>query len=137
VVVPVFALMAAGVALSVTNLGDALDDRVAVAVVVALVVGKAVGVFGGTWLTARFTRAELDQELSWSDVLGVSLLAGIGFTVSLLVGELAFGQGSARDDHVKVGILAGSLIASLLGTAVLRRRNAVYRRMAEEEASTP
>jgi NhaA family Na+:H+ antiporter len=134
VVVPVFALMAAGVALSVDSLADAVDDRVAIAVVVALVVGKAIGVFGGTWLTARFTRAQLDHELSWSDVFGVSLLAGIGFTVSLLVGELAFGQGSERDDHVKVGILAGSLIASLLGTAVLRRRNAVYRRIAEDDA---
>ncbi len=133
VVVPVFALMAAGVALSPSSLRAAVHDRVALAVVVALVVGKAVGVFGGTWLTARFTRAELDHELSWSDVLGVSLVAGIGFTVSLLVGELAFGQGSARDDHVKVAVLAGSLLAALLGTAVLRRRNAVYRRIAEED----
>jgi NhaA family Na+:H+ antiporter len=135
-VVPVFAFMAAGVALSASSLGAAVADRAAVAVVLALVVGKAVGVLGGTWLTARFTRAELDPELSWSDVLGVSLLAGIGFTVSLLVGELAFGQGSARDDHVKVAVLAASLVASVLGTVVLRRRNAVYRRIAEAEAAS-
>jgi NhaA family Na+:H+ antiporter len=135
VVVPVFALMAAGVALSASSLRAAVHDRVALAVVVALVVGKAVGVFGGTWLTVRFTHAELDRELSWSDVLGVSLLAGIGFTVSLLVGELAFGQGSGRDDHVKVAVLAGSLLASLLGTVVLRRRNTVHRRVAEDDAS--
>jgi Na+:H+ antiporter, NhaA family len=135
VVVPVFALMAAGVALSGSGLSNALHDRVALAVVVALVVGKAVGVFSGTWLTARFTRARLDDELAWSDVVGVSLLAGIGFTVSLLIGELAFGAGSARDEHVKLGVLAGSLLASLLGTAVLRRRNAVYRRIAEAESS--
>jgi NhaA family Na+:H+ antiporter len=91
-------------------------------------------VLGGTWLTARFTRAQLDDQLSWSDVLGVSLLAGIGFTVSLLVGELAFGVGSERDQHVKVAVLAGSVLASALGTIVLRRRDAVYRRIAEQES---
>jgi NhaA family Na+:H+ antiporter len=137
VAVPVFALMAAGVALTGSGLRDLLTDRVSVAVVVALVVGKCAGVFGGTWLTARFTRAQLDDQLSWSDVLGVSLLAGIGFTVSLLVGELAFGEGSARDDHVKAAVLTGSVVASALGTVVLRRRDAVYRRIAEEEAATP
>jgi Na+:H+ antiporter, NhaA family len=135
--VPVFALMAAGVALTGSGLGDALTDRVSVAVVLALVVGKCLGVLGGTWLTARFTRAQLDDQLSWSDVLGVSLLAGIGFTVSLLVGELAFGEGSARDQHVKAAVLTGSVVASALGTIVLRRRDAVYRRIAEQEASTP
>jgi NhaA family Na+:H+ antiporter len=137
VAVPVFALMAAGVALTGSGLADALTDRVSVAVVLALVVGKCVGVLGGTWLTARFTRAQLDDQLSWSDVLGLSLLAGIGFTVSLLVGELAFGEGSPRDQHVKAAVLTGSLVASALGTIVLRRRNAVYRRIAEQEASTP
>jgi NhaA family Na+:H+ antiporter len=131
--VPVFALMAAGVALTGSGLRDAVTDRVSVAVVVALVVGKCVGVLGGTWLTARFTRAQLDDQLSWSDVLGVSLLAGIGFTVSLLVGELAFGEGSERDQHVKVAVLPGSVLASALGTVVLRRRDAVYRRIGEQE----
>jgi NhaA family Na+:H+ antiporter len=133
--VPVFALMAAGVALTGSGLADAVTDRVSVAVVVALVVGKCLGVLGGTWLTARFTRAQLDDQLSWSDVLGVSLLAGIGFTVSLLVGELAFGEGSDRDQHVKVAVLTGSVLASALGTVVLRRRDAVYRRIAEQEAA--
>jgi NhaA family Na+:H+ antiporter len=61
------------------------------------------------------------------------MLAGIGFTVSLLVGELAFGQGSERDDHVKLAVLVGSLISALLASAVLRTRNRVYRRIALEE----
>jgi len=82
---------------------------------------------------ARFTHAELDDDLAWADVIGVSLLAGIGFTVSLLVGELAFGQGSERDDHVKVGVLLGSLTAVLLAAVVLRLRNRVYRRVCERE----
>ncbi|GAB3594435.1 Na+/H+ antiporter NhaA [Angustibacter peucedani] len=132
--VPVFALMAAGVTLVGGGLGDAVRDRAAWAVVLALVVGKTVGVLGGTWLTARFTRAELDDDLAWADVLGVSVLAGIGFTVSLLVGELAFGSGSPRDEHVKAAVLAGSALAALLAAVVLRRRERHYRRIAQEEA---
>ncbi len=131
--VPAFALLAAGVTLVGGGLGDALADRAAVAVVVALVVGKAVGVMGGTWVTARFTRAELDDDLAWGDVLGVSLLAGIGFTVSLLIGELAYGPGSPRDEHVKIAVLAASVLAAALAAVVLRRRNAVYRRIDELE----
>ena len=132
--VPVFALFAAGVTLVGGGLGDALRDRVSLAVVLALVVGKYVGVMGGTWVTARFTRAELAEDLAWGDVLGLSLLAGIGFTVSLLIGELAYGAGSPRDEHVKVAVLAGSLISALLAAVVLRRREAVYRRIADLEA---
>ena len=131
--VPVFALFAAGVTLVGGGLGAALHDRAAVAVVAALVVGKCVGVLGSTWLTARFTRAELDDDLTWGDVLGVSLLAGIGFTVSLLIGDLAFGAGSARDNHIKIAVLAGSVISALLAGVVLRRRSAVHRRIAELE----
>ena len=132
--VPVFALLAAGVTLVGGGLGGAVRDRAALAVVAALVVGKCVGVLGGTWLTARFTRAELDDDLAWGDVLGVSLLAGIGFTVSLLIGDLAFGAGTARDDHVKIAVLAGSVVSALLAAVVLRRRDAVHRRIAELES---
>jgi NhaA family Na+:H+ antiporter len=131
VAVPVFALLAAGVTLVGGGLQSAARDPVAWAVVAALVVGKTVGVLGGTWLTARFTRAELADELAWSDVLGLSLLAGIGFTVSLLIGELAFGAGSERDQHTKAAVLAGSLLAAALAAVVLRRRNRVHRRIAE------
>ena len=75
---------------------DSLTDPVALGIVVGLVVGKTIGISAATWLVARFTRAELDEDLSWSDVLGLALLGGIGFTVSLLIGELAFGAGSVR-----------------------------------------
>jgi NhaA family Na+:H+ antiporter len=134
VAVPVFAFFAAGVRVVGGGLGDTVADEAALAVVLGLVVGKLVGVFGGTWAFARFTRAELDTDLSWWDVLGLSLLAGIGFTVSLLVGELAFGAGSPRDEHVKLAVLTGSLLAALLATVVLRARNRVYRRLAEAES---
>ena len=134
VAVPVFALFAAGVRVVGGGLGDSVADEAAVAVVAALVLGKFVGVFGGTWVFARFTRAELDEDLSWWDVVGLALLGGIGFTVSLLVSELAFGSGTPRDEHVRLAVLVGSVLSVVLATVVLRTRNRVYRRIAETEA---
>jgi NhaA family Na+:H+ antiporter len=135
VAVPVFAFFSAGVTVGgLSGLGAALTDSVAVGIIVGLVVGKAVGITAATWLVARFTRAELDRDLGWPDVVGLSLLAGIGFTVSLLIGELAFGAGTLRDEHVKVGVLAGTLLAALLATVLLRLRDRSYRRIAEAEA---
>jgi NhaA family Na+:H+ antiporter len=135
VAVPVFAVTAAGVTVVGGGLGEAVRDPVFAGIAVALVLGKVVGVFGGTWLTARFTRAELSEDLEWSDVVGVSLLAGIGFTVSLLIGELAFGIGTERDDHVKLAVLTGSLAAAAAAALVLRRRNRTYRLIEEAEAA--
>ncbi len=134
VAVPVFAFFAAGVTIGGTEgLRSAATDPVAYGVVLALVVGKPIGVLGATWLVARLERAELDPDLSWWDLLALALLAGIGFTVSLLIGELAFGAGSERDDHVKVAVLAGSLTAAALAAVVLRVRTRIYRVLAEEE----
>ena len=119
--VPVFAFFSAGVALGgVDGMGAALTDPVAVGIVAALVVGKAVGVFGTTFLVTKTTRASLDSSIAWIDLFGLALLAGIGFTVSLLIGELSFGAGSAHNDHAKVAILAGSLISALLAAVVLK-----------------
>ena len=129
VAVPVFAFFAAGVRVVGGGFGETVRDEAAVAVVLGLVLGKLVGVLGGTWLFARFTRAELDEDLAWWDIVGLSLLAGVGFTVSLLVGELAFGAGSPRDEHVKLAVLMGSLLAAVLAAVVLRTRNRVYRRL--------
>lgn len=136
IAVPVFAFFAAGV--NVTGgLGVSLRDAAALGVIVGLVAGKALGVFGGTWLFARFTRAQLDDELAWKDVFGLALLSGVGFTVSLLIGELAFGPGSERDGHVRLAVLLGSLLAALLAAVVLRGRNRHYRRMEEQESRDP
>lgn len=131
--VPVFAFLAAGVTLGgLRGLGESLTDTVALGIVVGLVAGKAIGVFGATYLMARFTRASL-EELRWIDIAGLSVLAGIGFTVSLLIGELAYGSGSERDDQVRVGVLVGSLLAALTGSLILRLRNRTYRRLCEAE----
>ncbi|MCM0678561.1 Na+/H+ antiporter NhaA, partial [Micromonospora phytophila] len=127
--VPVFAFFAAGVSLRGADLGAVVTDPIVIGIVAGLVLGKAIGIFGSTFLLARFTRAELDEDITWSDLLGVALLAGIGFTVSLLIGELAFGAGSAADENVKVAVLTGSVVSALLATVVLVRRNAAYRRI--------
>ena len=134
VAVPVFAFFAAGVTVGgLDGLVTSLQDPVALGIILGLMVGKTIGIAGSTWVLATFTRADLDDELSWVDVIGMAMLAGIGFTVSLLIGELAFGSASARDDHVKVGVLVGSILATLLAAVVLRARNRVYRRICERE----
>jgi Na+:H+ antiporter, NhaA family len=121
--VPVFAVLAAGVTIGGAAVLDALHDPVAQGVVLGLVVGKPLGILGATWLVARFTRATLARGLGWGDVTAVGLVGGIGFTVSLLVGELAFGAGSPHDEHVVVAVLTGSLVAAVLGGAALWRRD--------------
>jgi NhaA family Na+:H+ antiporter len=132
--VPVFALMSAGVAVGgLSGLSSALSDKIAIGIMVGLVVGKPVGVLAATWLTARFTRATLADGLAWIDMAGLAILAGIGFTVSLLIGELAFGAGDPRDDHAKVAVLVGSLVAAVLASIVLRARNRTYRRLYDAE----
>jgi NhaA family Na+:H+ antiporter len=133
VAVPVFAFFAAGVAVDGSELANPLTGGVAL----GLVVGKPVGVLGATWLVQRFTRAELAEGLRWWDVLGLALLGGIGFTVSLLIGELAFGAGSAADDQVKVGVLLGSAVSALCAAVVLRARNRHHRLAAEQDDPAP
>ncbi|MEV7670895.1 MULTISPECIES: Na+/H+ antiporter NhaA [unclassified Streptomyces] len=126
VAVPLFALFSAGVSVSGKSLGDVFTQPVTLGVVLGLVVGKAVGIFGGTWLTARFTRAELNPELNWPDVFALATLAGIGFTVSLLIGELAFAGDPALTSQVKAAVLTGSLVAAVLATVLLKLRVRKY-----------
>lgn len=133
VAVPAFAFVAAGVTFDGGAFGDALRDAAAVGVVLGLVGGKFLGVLGSSWLTARFTRAELDTDLGWTDMAGLALLSGIGFTVSLLIAELAFDDQPARMDHVKAAVLVASVVSALLAVVLLRVRDRVYRRIALEE----
>lgn len=134
--VPVFAFFAAGVTFGgYDGLVTALRDPIALGIVVGLVVGKTIGVFGTTRLMAAVTRADLDPSLRWIDVFAVSLLAGIGFTVSLLIGELAYSSDPGRQAVVKVAVLAGSLLAAVLAAVVLRARNRHYRQIFALETS--
>lgn len=132
--VPVFAFFAAGVTVGgISGLVESVQDPVALGIMSGLVLGKTVGIVGSTWLLAKFTRAELDDDLAWIDVVGMAMLAGIGFTVSLLIGELAFGESSDRSEAVKVGVLVGSLVAATLASVVLRARNRVYKKISDLE----
>ncbi|MEU7551048.1 Na+/H+ antiporter NhaA [Streptomyces sp. NPDC044571] len=131
--VPLFALFAAGVSLSDESLAQVFTRPETLGVVLGLVIGKTVGIFGGTWLAARFTRAELSEDLAWPDVLAVATLAGIGFTVSLLIGELAFTADAALTDEVKAAVLIGSLIAAVIAGVMLKLRNRTYRALTEAE----
>ncbi|HET8961968.1 Na+/H+ antiporter NhaA [Nocardioides sp.] len=119
VAVPFFALMSAGVAFEGGT--DLLTEPVVVGVVLGLVIGKPVGVLGGTWLVTRLTRAELAPGLGWRDLVGVAIIAGIGFTVSLLVSDLSF-EGEARE-AAKAAVLSGSVFSAVLGALVLGHRD--------------
>ena len=131
--VPLFALFSAGVVVSGRALGDLFTRPETLGVVLGLVLGKALGIFGGTWLTVRFTRASLSEDLAWPDVFAVSSLAGIGFTVSLLIGELAYDGDALLTDETKAAVLTGSLIAAICATVLLKIRNAKYRRLCAAE----
>ena len=132
--VPVFALFSAGVAVGEGVLGEAFADPVAQAIVLGLVLGKPLGIVGATYLVSRSSHVGLAKGLSWWDVVGVGTLAGIGFTVSLLVAELAFGVGTERDAHAKVAILAASLAAAIIGGVILAARGRIHAEKAANSA---
>ena len=132
VCVPLFAFFSAGVTFVGLG-GDAITQPVALAVILGLVVGKPLGVFGGAWTVARFTKASLSSSLRWADVLAVGILAGIGFTVSLLIDELAFEGDPVRTSAAKIGVLLASVLAAVLATVALRLRARAYAAIAAEE----
>ncbi|MDP9493728.1 MAG: Na+/H+ antiporter NhaA [Actinomycetota bacterium] len=119
VIVPLFALANAGVAIRDTDLADMLLDRVALGVALGLVIGKFVGITFFSLLTVRLGWGRLPQGTTWRHIVGLALLAGIGFTVSLFITNLAF-DNRVLADMARVGILAGSLISGLLGALLLR-----------------
>lgn len=128
--VPFFAFMSAGVYIGgLEGMKDLITHPISLGVVLGLLLGKPIGVFGGSYLVTRLTRAQLADDIGWRDILGVSLLAGIGFTVSLLVAELSFSEEIAQT--AKAAVLAGSLLAAILGALVLSHRNKVHARFWE------
>jgi len=118
VIVPVFALANAGVVLTGDAIDHALASRVTVGIVVGLVVGKFVGISGATLLALRLRIGRLPDDLGLAHIFGVATLGGIGFTVSLFITDLAF-RGQVIDD-AKIGVLAASALAAVIGVVVLR-----------------
>ena len=118
VVVPVFGFANAGVSfagMTVANLGD----PVTLGIAAGLVLGKVTGVFGSAVLAVRLGIAHLPAQANWWQLFGVALLCGIGFTMSLFIGLLAFAGDSALEGELKLGIIVGSVISALLGSLVL------------------
>ncbi|MFT4231614.1 MAG: Na+/H+ antiporter NhaA [Leucobacter sp.] len=133
VAVPVFAFFAAGVAVG----GESRFplDPIALGVMAGLVLGKPIGISLTTWLLTRFTRAELDEAVRWRELIGVAALAGVGFTVSLLVTELSF-EHPADADTARLAVMTGSLIAVAAASALLVRRRERRRHPAETRLRT-
>jgi Na+:H+ antiporter, NhaA family len=115
-VMPLFGLASAGVELG--NFG--LSDPLPIGVMLGLFVGKQIGVFGAIWATVRSGLAPRPDHARWSELYGASVLCGIGFTMSLFIGALAFPASLAEVEAAKVGTLAGSLLSAIVGYAVLR-----------------
>lgn len=124
--VPVFAFFAAGVSIVGISVAQAFSSPVSVGVMLGLVVGKPIGILGFAWLAARFTKAELSKSLYWGDVLAIGLLAGVGFTVSLLITKLAFIGDAELDALARLSVLMASIIAATLAVVALQIRKSVH-----------
>ena len=118
VIVPIFGFANAGVSFAGVGLKGLLDP-LTLGVALGLVVGKLVGVFGSAALMIRLGVADLPSRASWTQLFGTALLCGIGFTMSLFIGLLAFAGNEQLQEEVKIGILTGSAVAAILGTIVL------------------
>jgi NhaA family Na+:H+ antiporter len=119
-IVPVFALANAGVVITSKSLDRAVTSPVAHGIVLGLVVGKLVGISGFAWLAHRLRIAVLPGGSGWPQLVSIAALGGIGFTVSLFVSNLAFGDGGPRAESAKISILAASILAALTGAILVR-----------------
>lgn len=120
-VLPMFAFANAGVSLQGLTPATLLQ-AVPLGIAAGLLLGKAVGVFGASWLLIRFGGARLPAAASWGQFFGVCVLCGVGFTMSLFIGALAFqGQGPDHETQVKLGVLCGSIVSGVAGAVLLMR----------------
>lgn len=124
--VPVFALFAAGVPIGAAALRTVFTEPVPLAVFVGLLAGKVIGIFGATALVTAFSPGARPRGLARRDILAVSMLGGVGFTVSLLIAELALADAPATEQAAKAAVLLASAAASLVGAAMLMRRGRVH-----------
>ena len=123
--VPIFAFFSAGVSVAGLSFTEVAGSPVALGIILGLVLGKPLGVVATAWLVAKFTRASLAKQLSWWDVATIGSLAGVGFTVSLLINELALGESSASEMGT-TSVLLASTIAAVLASVALQFRKRAY-----------
>ncbi|MGO3650486.1 Na+/H+ antiporter NhaA, partial [Agrococcus casei] len=135
VAVPIFAFFAAGVSVGgVDGFIAGFTEPVTIAIMAALILGKPIGISLVTFIANKAMGRSLDPSYKWIDLLGVGLLAGIGFTVSLLVTELSFDSGDPVHDLAKAGVLKASVLAAILAGILLSVRNRHYKKIAERDA---
>ena len=121
IAIPFFAFTAAGVDVRGLSIAEARSG-ISLAVVLALFIGKPIGILLSTYLITKFTRAHLSENLTWSDVAAAGFLAGIGFTVSLLIGELSFDPGTDENAAAKIGILLASILSGAVAVLLMQGR---------------
>jgi NhaA family Na+:H+ antiporter len=114
-VIPVFALANAGIPMEFASFGSTLVHPISLGVIAGLLLGKTVGITGFTWITCRLGWATLPEGVNMRQVLGVSLLGGIGFTMSIFIADLGFADSAANLLLAKTGILTASAIAGVGG----------------------
>lgn len=124
-VLPVFAFLNAGIPVTRSALLNAFSDPVALGIVLGLVVGKPIGILGGVWVSERLGGAQRPAELTNQHLLGVGLLAGVGFTMSTFIANLALSQGTAALTTAKLAIVLASVTAALAGYLCLRLAPAI------------
>jgi NhaA family Na+:H+ antiporter len=120
IIIPLFALANAGIAIDFSSLSETIMTPVSLGIIVGLVLGKVLGIFGVAWAAIKLGYAKLPQDSSMSQLFGVAFLGGIGFTMSIFVADLAFVGKDELIFQAKVGILAASLFAGLFGYFWLR-----------------
>lgn len=125
-ILPFFAFVNAGVNLTGIGLDDLLAP-VTLGIIAGLFLGKQLGIMGVSWICIRLKIARMPERANWTQLYGVSILAGIGFTMSLFIGGLAFeGDSTGMADKVKLGVLVGSLLSAVLGAVILTRTRKQY-----------
>ncbi|MDH3973104.1 MAG: Na+/H+ antiporter NhaA [Deltaproteobacteria bacterium] len=120
-IMPLFAFANAGLKLDMESLTGSLAHPVFLGTILGLVAGKQIGIFLFSWLTVKSGIASLPEGVRWSHIYGVSILAGIGFTMSLFIGNLAFHDNQAMLETAKLGILVASILSGILGMLVLKK----------------
>ena len=138
-IMPIFAFANAGISFAGVEL-NVLWNPVTLGIVLGLFVGKQVGVFGMAWAMIKLGLARLPEGVDWRQLYGAALLSGVGFTMSLFIGSLAFEQGNFEHTvATRVGVITGSLLSAFVGYYVLAKRESVPADIGtpEREASTP
>ncbi|MEN9956309.1 MAG: hypothetical protein RLY34_1116 [Actinomycetota bacterium] len=126
IAVPIFAFFASGVSLDDFDLVSVFQSPLSLGIIFGLVTGKPIGVFFGAYLTARFTKAELSKGINWWDIAAIGSLAGVGFTVSLLISELAFKHSGEQAQLGVIAVLVASLISAVIASVLLTIRRKTY-----------